>query len=193
MATTTWDRSASAQPAAGSARDNLSELELQDALDRYWSRVCRMLHGLVGDWDEAEDLALEAFYRLHKEPPERRDTVGTWLYRVATNLGLNALRARKRRRDYEIAAGELRLQRDAPVDPDVEVERREQQERVRRVLRGMRPRAARLLLLRSLGLSYAELSESVGIAAGSVGTLLARAEAEFERQYLKLEDQDATS
>jgi DNA-directed RNA polymerase specialized sigma24 family protein len=39
------------------------------------------------------------------------------------------------------------------------------------------------LLLRADGLAYRDLAESLGIHPGSVGTLLARAEAEFERRY----------
>jgi len=40
--------------------------------------------------------------------------------------------------------------------------------------------------LRYSGLSYAEIAAALGIAAGSVGTLLARAEADFERRYRNL-------
>lgn len=170
----------------------LAEDELQEALNQYWTRVCRVLTSLVGDGDEAEDLALETFYRLHTHPPREKDKIGSWLYRVATNLGLNAIRARKRRKVYEDAAGRLKLEHDGPGDPAVEVERREIQQQVRRVLAAMRPRAARLLILRQFGLSYADLAETLGVAPGSVGTLLARAEADFERRYLKLEGKDAT-
>ena len=61
--------------------------------------------------------------------------------------------------------------------------RAERCERVRLVLAALKPRDAQMLLLRSNGLSYREVAESLGIAATSVGTLLARAEAEFERRY----------
>jgi RNA polymerase sigma-70 factor (ECF subfamily) len=54
---------------------------------------------------------------------------------------------------------------------------------VRRVLASLKPRDAQLLLLRSSGLAYRELAETLGIEPGSVGTLLARAEAEFERRF----------
>jgi RNA polymerase sigma-70 factor, ECF subfamily len=192
MATTIWDGSSSAVHRAGDATDDLGEEDLQEALDQHWDRVCRTLYGLVGDWDEAEDLALEVFYRLHKRPPQQKDALRGWLYRVATHLGLNAIRARKRRVQYEVTAGALKLDHDAPVDPAVEVEARQAQQQVRHVLRSMRPRSAKLLLLRYLGLSYADLAREMDVAPGSVGTLLARAEAEFERRYVALEDRDAT-
>jgi RNA polymerase sigma-70 factor (ECF subfamily) len=47
----------------------------------------------------------------------------------------------------------------------------------------LKPRDAQLLLLRSSGLAYRELAETVGVNPNSVGTLLARAEAEFERHF----------
>ena len=107
----------------------------------------------------------------------------SWLYRVATNLGFNALRARQRRRWYETEASAFRLQQETPVDPAAETERDEMQQRVRQVLAQIKPRAAKLLILRHSGLSYAEIAEVLNIAPGSVGTLLARAEKAFEKQY----------
>jgi RNA polymerase sigma-70 factor (ECF subfamily) len=50
-------------------------------------------------------------------------------------------------------------------------------------LRQMPPREAQLLILRHAGLAYKEIADTLGLAPGSVGTLLARAEKEFERLY----------
>lgn len=162
------------------------------AFDAHWSWVCRTLHRLVGDWDEVEDLALEVFYRLHQRPPREPRKVRSWLHRTATNVGLNALRARQRRRRYEDEAGTLKLQRANPVDPETEVERRDARRQVRQVLGQMKPRAAQILALRHSGLSYAEIAAALNVASGSVGTLLTRAEREFERRYRALEGNDET-
>jgi len=166
--------------------------DLEAAFKAYWSRICATLYRLVGDWDEAEDLALDVFCRLHHRPPRHWDRLGSWLYRVATNVGLNALRARRRRREYEEDAGAVRLQRAAPADPAEEAERGERRARVRYVLAQMRPRQARILILRHSELSYAEIATSLGVAPGSVGTLLARAEKDFERRYRALEEDHET-
>jgi RNA polymerase sigma-70 factor (ECF subfamily) len=168
------------------------ERDLEAAFAAHWERICAALYRLVGDWDEAEDLALEVFCRLYRRPPRNRDGLASWLYRVATNLGLNALRARQRRRAYEERAGAEALERVGPADPAEEVERDERRARVRDVLVGMRPRRARILILRHSGLSYAEIASSLGVAPGSVGTMLARAEREFERRYRALEESRAT-
>ena len=188
--TTTWNRMVSGASAEAGEEPGLDEAQLQEALDQYWSRVCRTLYQLVGSWDEAEDLALEVFYRLHQRPPADLTVVGSWLYRVATHVGLNALRARKRRAKYEGVAGRYHLERRSAVDPATELERKETQSRVRAVLANMRLRSARLLFLRYLGLSYAELAEALDLAPGSVGKLLSRARKEFERRYRALEEND---
>jgi RNA polymerase sigma-70 factor (ECF subfamily) len=148
-----------------------------------WERVCRTLFNIVGDWDEAEDLALEAFLRLYRRPPVDDANLGGWLYRVAVNLGFNALRDRKRRRQYETEAGELDLSGQVEGDPAQAAEQRLERRRVRAVLATMKPRSAQLLILRHSGLTYAEVAEALDITPASVGTLLARAEAEFEKLF----------
>jgi RNA polymerase sigma-70 factor (ECF subfamily) len=174
----------------GAARPTASEADgmLEAAFEEHWSSVCKTLYALVGDWGEAQDLALEAFWRLYSGPPRDPTNLGGWLYRVATNLGLNAIRARRRRQRYEEEAGALQLQRTDPLIPAREVELRETQDRVRYVLARMKPRKAQLLILRYTDHTYTEIADILGIAPGSVGTLLARAERDFERRYQALED-----
>jgi RNA polymerase sigma-70 factor (ECF subfamily) len=52
----------------------------------------------------------------------------------------------------------------------------------------MNRRKAQILILRHTGHSYAEIADILNVASGSVGTMLARAEKDFERRYRALED-----
>ena len=149
----------------------------------HWNRVCGILFRLVGDWDEAQDLALDTYEQLYRRPPKDDTNLSGWLYRVATNRGLNALRARERRARYEQKAGRLTLEEDQPEDPADVLERKQEQAQVRITLGLMKPRSAQLLILRHSGLSYAEIASAIEVSPNSVGTLLARAEREFEEQY----------
>lgn len=161
---------------------------LEAAFRQYWGKVYGVLYRLVGDGDEAEDLALETFWRLYSRSPGLDENkLGGWLYRVATNLGFNALRSHRRRQQYEGQAGASALDQANPIDPAQALEQAQERQRVRMALSRMRSRSARLLVLRYSDLSYAEIAEVMGLAPGSVGTLLARAEAEFERHYRRLE------
>lgn len=157
-----------------------------DLFQEHWSRICRVIYRLVGDWDEAEDLAIDTFWRWYQNPPARQDNPGGWLYRVATNLGLNALRARKRRQYYEAQAGVQDLERSV-ADTAAAAAHALEQQRVRAALSRLKPRSAQLLILRHSGQSYAEIAAAIGVAPSSVGTLLARAEQAFEKVYTGLE------
>ena len=157
--------------------------DFEALFQEHWNRVCGILFRLVGDWDEAQDLALDTFEQLYRRPPKDDTNLSGWLYRVATNRGLNALRARERRARYEQKAGRLTLEEDQPEDPADVLERKQEQAQVRITLGLMKPRSAQLLILRHSGLSYAEIASAIEVSPNSVGTLLARAEREFEEQY----------
>jgi RNA polymerase sigma-70 factor (ECF subfamily) len=160
-----------------------AEAWLESAFQEHWRRVFAVVYRLVGDAAEAEDLALEAFWRLYGQRSQLKGEAGAWLYRVATNLGFNALRARRRRARYEIDAGMHALETDPVGDPAGELENKQERRRVRLALSRMKTRSTEILILRYSGLSYAEIASTLQIAPGSVGTLLARAEAEFEACY----------
>jgi RNA polymerase sigma factor (sigma-70 family) len=167
-------------------REN-AEVEFEAIFQAHWSRVYGAVFRIVGDRHEAEDLTLEVFWRLHQRPPEEQSNLVGWLYRVGTNLALNAIRARKRRERYELEAGKNVLKTSAAPNPLVVVERSQERAYVRYVLSKMRPRSAQILILRYSGLSYAEIATALRVSPKSVGTLLARAERQFERRYRALE------
>lgn len=155
--------------------------DLEVLFHQQWGRLCAALYRFTGDQAEAEDLALEAFVQLWQRPPANSANLGGWLYRVATRLGLNRLRAAARRDRYELQAG-----RDAPADapgPESEAGRRLEQARVRELLARLDGRQARLLLLRHAGFSYQEIAAALELNPASIGTLLARAEQEFTKLY----------
>jgi RNA polymerase sigma-70 factor (ECF subfamily) len=161
--------------------------DFEAAFLEQWSRVYRVLFHLLGDKAEAEDLALETFWQLYRKPPAKVENLNGWLYRVAVNLGFNALRAKKRRARYEEQAGSLALEANQPAEPEDELERAERRREVQLVLAQMKPRSAKLLVLRHSGLSYSDLAAVIKVKPTSVGKLLARAEDEFEMKYRQMQ------
>jgi RNA polymerase sigma factor (sigma-70 family) len=154
-----------------------------------WNRVYGIAFALVGDHAEAEDLALETFWKLYNKPPANitRERLGGWLYRVVTNLGLNALRSQQRRKSYEQEALQVARAEHAAQNPSDQVERIQTRQNVRSVLAQLKSRSAKLLILRYSGFSYRDIAVSLKIAPGSVGPLLVRAEQEFEERYKNFE------
>jgi RNA polymerase sigma-70 factor (ECF subfamily) len=162
------------------------QLSFDELFLRYYGRIYDVLFRLTGDPAEADDLAQETFIRLYRHPlpPEhdgKASNVGGWLYRVAVNLGYNALRAGKRRTTYEQASDT-----SAFADPESAAVQSDERRRVREILAQLDPQQAQLLVLRHAGLAYKELAEALDVAPTSIGTLLARAERAFEARYRAL-------
>jgi len=162
--------------------------EFETLFVKHYPRVVGILRRIVGDHGRAEDLANEVFLKLYRRPlaQEPEANVGGWLYRTATNLGIDALRATARRRRFEQVAGQDAGQNKPTENGFERVARFEREHRVRTVLAEIKPAQAQLLLLRASGDSYKELAAALEIEAGSVGTLLVRAEAAFEQRYREL-------
>jgi RNA polymerase sigma-70 factor (ECF subfamily) len=159
------------------------EAAFEALFSEHYARVYGVLFRLLGDRAEAEDLTLETFWRLWRRAPPTAENLGGWLYRVALRLGYNALRAGRRRTRYEVEAGVAALEASAPPDPALAAEQAETRAHVRAALRQLPERDSRLLLLRYAGFSYQELAAILDLAPGSIGTLLNRAEAAFEKHY----------
>ncbi|MEQ1473469.1 MAG: sigma-70 family RNA polymerase sigma factor [Candidatus Acidiferrum sp.] len=154
----------------------------------HYARVVGVLRRMVGDHGRAEDLASEVFLKFYRQDTANAaaGNVSGWLYRTATNLGIDALRAANRRgRLEQAAAKEVSFARVAESAFD-QMARAETQHRVRMVLAELKPPQAQLLLLRTAGHSYKELAAALEMDAGSVGTSLIRAEAAFARRYREL-------
>lgn len=158
---------------------------------QHYARIVGVLVRVLGDRTQAEEVANSAFWRLYRQPDLQTDSnIGGWLYRTATNLGIDALRASGRRRQYEDAAARDMNEGAAEVTvaqgPLDHVLREEQAERVREILALIKPAQAQLLVLRASGLSYKELAEALEVKMSGIGTMLNRAEQEFRTRYLAL-------
>jgi RNA polymerase sigma-70 factor, ECF subfamily len=145
-----------------------------------YALAARAIMKVTGDAARAEDLAAEALWKLWRTPKAHGKAAAGWLHRTATRLGLNELRGRERRGRYERLAVVER-----PVFTPEEVHAAEEERgQVRAVLAELEERDAELLLLRSSGLSYKEIARALELNPASVGTLIARAQRAFRKEYL---------
>ena len=145
-----------------------------------YAALTRIVYRVVGDIGLAEELAAEAFWKLHRKPPASDHNLVGWLYRTGLRLALDHLKKRKRREHYEAfvpAAGEQQSPEDA-------LEKIEQQIRVTQILAALKPAQAELLVLRSEGYTLAEIASILSVRPNSVGTLLARADTAFRKEYV---------
>lgn len=156
-------------------------MDVDRLFHRLYPPLFRYLQRLTGDADAADDAAQEAFVRLTGQSlPEAE--VRPWLFTVATNLVRDRARKADRHRRLQVHVPRAH----APEPPDVSVERTERIAMVRAALDELPERDRTMLLMREEGFKYEEIAQTVGVAPGSVGTLLARAARRFERTYTEL-------
>ncbi len=153
----------------------------EELFTRYYPLVNSVIARIVGNAAEAEELTQETFLRLYERPIQASETanVRAWLLRVGTNAAFNAVRSRRRRAGWLQRLAGRAESRETGDDPSSIVAARDEADRVRQVLARLPERQRAALVLRSSGLSYAEVADALGVRPGSVGTILARAERAF--------------
>jgi RNA polymerase sigma-70 factor (ECF subfamily) len=150
------------------ANDAFGEL-----VTRYQTGVFNVCYRLLHERSEAEDLAQETFMRaydrLHTFDLDRE--FGPWIRRVAANLCLNHLEARK-------VTAPLDDDRDADESqrPERQVEGRERSAQIREALASLPPRYRVVVELRHYqDLSYDEIARELDIPLSDVKSYLFRA------------------
>ncbi len=168
------------------------EAEFESIFREHFGRMVGVARRVLRSDSEAEEVCAEAFLKLYRSGPRvlAGGAVGAWLYRVATRESIDRLRRNKRRGveeelDDEAPGGS----EDRPDDPLNRLMRNERIAEVRSTLARLNPEKAQLLLLRYSGLSYQEIAAAMQVKPASVGTMLARAEAEFSANYQKQQRQ----
>jgi RNA polymerase sigma-70 factor, ECF subfamily len=128
----------------------------------------------VGDRHEAEDVAQDAYLRVHRSLRSFRgdSSFRTWLYRIVSNSAMNHLRRRGRFGDLADEADVVVALAEPARDGTDEVDRDE----LRRALRAL-PDAQRVAVLMkdAYGFSVQEIAEQMGVSEGAVKVRLHRA------------------
>ena len=76
------------------------EAAFEEIVTRYRNQITNFLYRMLGNYEDAVDLAQETFVRVYKARERYTDAYAfsTYIYRIATNLAISELRKRKRRR-----------------------------------------------------------------------------------------------
>ena len=148
------------------------------------NRVYSLALRLVGDREEAADLAQEAFVRAWQGLGsfQGESSFSTWVYRLTTNVCIDYLRRQARRREVEPAvslSGEDTDWEPAAgweTDPQRQLERAERGRALARGLERLPEHQRRPLVLREVsGLSYREIGQALELDLGTVKSRIARA------------------
>jgi RNA polymerase sigma-70 factor (ECF subfamily) len=167
----------------------------EELVRRHEKRVFRLLVRMMGNREEAEDVAQETFISLYRHGKRFRSEArfSTFVYRVAANAALNRRRslgrgrARIEKLSVRQAAGDDLPQQ--PRDPEDSTLGSELTRRVRDALETLSPSLRMPVVLYDIeGLSYGEIAGVLGVAEGTVKSRIHRA-----RQALREELQGVLS
>jgi len=165
-----------------------------DLVDRYRHRLVGIMNHLIGNADEAEDLAQEVFLRVyrtrHKYTPKAK--FSTWLFTIANNLAMNAIRDRQRRKTLPLGvsdSGPLGVwpteltAADRAAPPTAGLQQQELAAVIRAALDELNERQRVAVVLNKFeDMNYADIADVMGLTAKAVKSLLSRARAKLRER-----------
>jgi RNA polymerase sigma-70 factor (ECF subfamily) len=156
----------------------------EELVKSHTGKVVGLAWRLVGNREEAEDLAQEAFIRLHTSLPDFRgdSRISTWLYRTTTRLAIDHLRREQLKRKLFFfrqsndSVDPVETAADTFNDPGRAYQSSEAMKLLKGSLAKLSPRQQVIFTLRHYeGLSLKEIAENLDLETGTVKAHLHRA------------------
>ncbi|MDF9828122.1 RNA polymerase sigma-70 factor (ECF subfamily) [Ereboglobus sp. PH5-5] len=161
-----------------------------EMVSRYWDRIYAMVHQLLRNQQDAEEVTQDAFIRAHRglENFRGESAFSTWLYQIATNLARNRYwywwrRKRDKTISFDQPVGDDNETPLADVfvtdemdTPDNVTINQEFVEQIATAMERLNKKHREILILRNIkNLSYEEIAAALGISVGTVKSRIARA------------------
>jgi RNA polymerase sigma-70 factor (ECF subfamily) len=178
-------------------------IAFSELVNRHYEKAVRVAFGMLKDIQDAEDVAQDAFARVHRklEGFQGQSAFSTWLYRIVVNLSIDLMRKKKRQRradiDDEAARDALRSEQDLwprfeEHDPSVSFERRELHKQLNEAFAELPDIHRAVLVLREVqGLSYDEIAQALDIKKGTVMSRLFHARKAMQVQMTNMQKAQA--
>jgi RNA polymerase sigma-70 factor (ECF subfamily) len=161
-----------------------------ELVQAYQCRLVGVMHHMVGSTEESEDLAQEVFLRVYRNRKKYTPTAkfSTWLFTIANNLALNALRNRQRRPSVPLNVSDSGPLGPRPAEqlvqtPSTCLQTSELTARIRLALDKLNERQKMAVILNKFeDMGYAEIAEVMGLTSKAVKSLLSRARARLREE-----------
>lgn len=161
----------------------------ESALRALWvahaPRIDAVVRRLVGDPDQAADIAQEVWIQIFRALPTWRgdSQFSTWAHRIAVNRTLNALRSVRR-----IAKLEVDIEDDT-VAVDEDMDRSFLAQSIDEAVQKLSPGARAVFVLHDVeGYTHEEIAQELGITSGGSKSQLFKARAKLRRLLAHLVD-----
>ena len=148
-------------------------------------RIDAVVRRLVGDPDQAADIAQEVWIQIFRALPTWRgdSQFSTWAHRIAVNRTLNALRSVRRIAKLEV------LIEDDTVAVDEDMDRSFLAQSIDEAVQKLSPGARAVFVLHDIeGYTHEEIAKELGITSGGSKSQLFKARAKLRRLLAHLVD-----
>lgn len=169
---------------------------------RHMERVYGMAYRVVGNKEDAEDVAQDAFLKVYHglKTFEQQASFSTWLYRIVTNCALDLLEKTRRHRHTNVrffgrSQRNGRTEEDEVTNvptssdnaPEAQVMQGELRECIQSVLKTLDREQARLLIMRDYDdRSYDEIAHMLQAGLSAVKMRIHRARLAFQELFSRL-------
>jgi len=155
----------------------------EELIERYAEMVYRVAYRILQDPHDAEDAMQENFLTVYRRIGSFRgdSKFSTWLYRIATNVALDMVRARQRKQGHDVSWDDSE-EEGAPLPdtvtplPEEILLTQEMREILEEELQQLSPKLRTALVLYELeGLPMKEVAEVLGISESAAKVRVHRA------------------
>jgi len=174
-------RSTEAPSNAGETMEWNSTVEFKRLYDSTFNILLRVAYRITNNWEAAEDLCQESFFRLYERNMvfPNKEEAKYWLIRVVKNAALNyAKRKDRERKAYQRAFREDHRQEETGEGLLV---KKETSEEVKSALEKLPDNLRMVLILKEYAdMNYKEIGKVLGISEGNVKVRVFRARERLE-------------
>jgi RNA polymerase sigma-70 factor (ECF subfamily) len=167
----------------------------EQLIEGYQKKVYNIALRMIGNHDDASELAQEVFIRVYKSISSFKEEsqLSTWIYRITSNACLDELRRRKNKRvvsideniKYEDSEFKRELEDDKPT-PDILAEKNEIRKAIKDAIRALPEHHRMMIVMRDIqGLSYEEIAQSLQSPEGTIKSRINRARQALKEILLK--------
>ncbi len=161
------------------------------------SRVYNVAFNILQRKEDAEEAAQDVFIKVFQsiDSFDGSCTLKTWMYRIAVNKSLDALRAKKRKTPWKVF---IQLFSDdgeeiqtavaiEPIHPGIQLEQKEEAEILSSVIEKLPERQKAVFVLYQFeDMSYKEIASTLEISVSAVDSLMSRAKKQLREQLNSL-------
>ncbi len=153
-----------------------------ELVEKYTKKLYGLVYHMTSNHEDTNDILQDVFAKAYRALKRFRgkSTFYTWIYSIATNMTLNFLKKRNRRRTMSLNDVDLAIERDkdfieatSKSDPVREANISELQERLNMAMQQLSDDHRAVVTMFDIqGMPHAEISKIIGVSEGTVRSRL---------------------